>query len=149
MFVTMNCTRRDARVVELARLESVCGSNITEGSNPSLSASNGQISKLSPVRATILGKVSNWRDSTTALEPILAQKPERRAGRRPAQPKNPPPFALFFRDFPRRDFLEAEKGGGFSGFAHRKRWNHLFLCQKYTVRNSRATTFIAIVTLCM
>ena len=40
---------------------------------------------------------------------------ERRAGRRPAQPKKPPPFALFFRDFPRRDFLEAEKGVVFRG----------------------------------
>ena len=33
-------TRRDARVVEWARLERVCGSNLTEGSNPSLSAIN-------------------------------------------------------------------------------------------------------------
>jgi hypothetical protein len=56
-----------------------------------------------------------WRNSTTALEPILAQKSERRAGRRPAQPKNPPPFDFFFRDFPRRDFLEAEKGVVFRG----------------------------------
>jgi len=62
------------------------------------------------IPSTILGIIHFWRNSTTALEPILAQKPERRAGRRPAQPKNPPPFVLFFRDFPRRDFLEAEKG---------------------------------------
>ena len=46
---------------------------------------------------------------------ILAQKSEERAGRRPAQPKNPPPFDFFFRDFPRRDFLEAEKGVVFRG----------------------------------
>ena len=59
--------------------------------------------------------VHSWRNSTTALEPILAQKFERRAGRRPAQPKNPPPFAYIFRDFPRRDFLEAEKGVVFRG----------------------------------
>ena len=30
--------RRGARVVELARLERVCGSNVTQGSNPCLSA---------------------------------------------------------------------------------------------------------------
>ncbi len=30
--------RRDVRVAEGARLESVCGGNLTEGSNPSLSA---------------------------------------------------------------------------------------------------------------
>ena len=31
-------TRRGGRVVEGARLESVCGSNVTAGSNPVLSA---------------------------------------------------------------------------------------------------------------
>lgn len=30
--------RRGARVVELARLERVCGGNVTQGSNPCLSA---------------------------------------------------------------------------------------------------------------
>jgi len=48
------------------------------------------------LRAQFLKKVSFWRNSTTALEPILAQKSEERAGRRPAQPKNPPPFDFFF-----------------------------------------------------
>ena len=66
--------------------------------------------KKPPMRATILKFVHCWRNSTTALEPFLAQKFERWAGRCPAQPKNPPPFALFFRDFPRRDFFGAEKG---------------------------------------
>ena len=51
--------------------------------------------KKPPMRATILKFVHCWRNSTTALEPILAQKFERRAGRRPAQPKNPPPFDFF------------------------------------------------------
>ena len=33
----------------------------------------------------------------------------------PRLAEKPPPFALFFRDFPRRDFLEAEKGVIFRG----------------------------------
>jgi hypothetical protein len=78
-----------------------------------------QAKKKPPMWATFPKFVHCWRNSTTALEPILAQKPERRAGRRLAQPKNPPPFVLFFRDFPRRDFLEAEKRGGFSGYSRR------------------------------
>ena len=66
--------------------------------------------KKPPVWATILRKVSNWRDSTPTLEPILAQKFERRAGRRPTQPKNPPPFELFLEISPAEIFWKLKKG---------------------------------------
>jgi len=63
-----------------------------------------QAKKKPPMRATIPKFVHCWRNSTTALEPILAQKSERRAGRRTAQPKNSPPFELFLEISPAEIF---------------------------------------------
>ena len=54
--------RRDVRVVEGARLESVCRGNSTEGSNPSLSA-NSQFGSL-------VRNLSRWRERRCEFDSV-------------------------------------------------------------------------------
>ena len=62
--------------------------------------------KKPPMRATILKFVHCWRNSTTALEPILAQMPD-------PHPKTPHLSIHFFWDFPAEIFRSYKRCGGF------------------------------------
>lgn len=68
--------------------------------------------KKPPVRATQSRKNPYWRDFLNSLEPILARSAEApppvpvKAGTRPVRKT----LCIYFWDFPRRDFLEMEKG---------------------------------------